>query len=84
MAIMIDNCWFHVAVNGEQLLRFPIRLPQSTLLKLGDDNPIFDKLSGFKIFAQYGMEVKINYVDFFNIKQEDRTFYEIFSDDKFM
>lgn len=80
----MDSSFFQVAVNGQHLLKFPIKAAQSTMLRQSDSHPIYEKLTGFKAFALNGLKLKMIFVDFFKIKDSDCNFYEIFSNMNFM
>lgn len=43
---------------------------------------IFDKLTGFKMFALQGMKLQVNFVDHIQTKEE-LTFFEIFSNSSY-
>jgi len=71
-------------MNGEHLLKYPFKTVQTTALRSSSSHTIYDKLTGFKIFAQNGLKINVSYVDIFKIKENDSKFYEIYSNINFM
>ncbi|KAL7033456.1 hypothetical protein ACKWTF_007592 [Chironomus riparius] len=84
LAIFMDSSFFQVAMNGEHLLAYPFKTIQSTALRSSNSHSIYDKLTGFKIFAYNGLKINVSYVDIFKIKKNDSKFYEIYSNMNFM
>ncbi|KAG5680699.1 hypothetical protein PVAND_010190 [Polypedilum vanderplanki] len=84
LCILMDVSYFQIAVNGHHILKYPFKTVKSTLLRASKNHSIYDKLTGFKIFALNGLKLKVTYVDFFNIKENDSKFYEIFSNLNFI
>ncbi|XP_070493637.1 32 kDa beta-galactoside-binding lectin-like [Chironomus tepperi] len=84
LAIFMDSSFFQVAMNGEHLLKYPFKTGRSTTLSSSNCKSIYDKLTGFKIFAQNGLKIHVSYVDIFKLKENDSKFYEIYSNSNFM
>lgn len=84
LAIFLDEDRFRVAKDGNHLLNYPFKSVQSTQLRVSSSHPIYEKLTGFKIFAKNGLDIIVSYVDYFSIKQNDSKFYEMFSNMNFI
>lgn len=79
LAIAMTSSCFKVAVDGKHLLSYDYRWTQQQLPSaFSDYHPIFDVLTGFKIFAQNGLAINVSNVDHFQLK-EDCQLYENFS-----
>lgn len=84
LAIFLDEDRFRVAKDGNHLLNYSFKSVQSTQLRVSSSHPIYEKLTGFKIFAKNGLDIIVSYVDYFSIKQNDSKFYEMFSNMNFI
>lgn len=84
LAILMDSSNFQLAINGDHLLKYPFKTIQSTALQSSNSYFIYDKLTGFKIFAQNGLNINVSYIDIFKIKENDSKFYESYSSINFM
>lgn len=73
-----------MAKDGNHLLNYAFKCTKSTELRVSTSHPIYEKLTGFKIFAKNGLEINVTYVDYFEIKQNDSKFYEMFSNMNFI
>lgn len=79
LAIAMTPSAFKVAVDGNHLLSHEFRavklqLPQA----YSDTHPIFEHLTGFKIFAQQGMQLSVSKVDHIQLT-ENCDLYENFT-----
>jgi Galactoside-binding lectin len=79
LAIAIGSSCFKVAVDGRHLLNYDFKIVRKQMPKaFTGHHHIFDKLTGFKMFALKGMKLHVSFVDHIQAKS-DLTFYEIFS-----
>lgn len=84
MAIAISTSSFKVAVEGKHLLAYDFKATQQQLPRaFNGHHPIFEKLTGFKMFAQQGMTLHVFQVDHIPAN-ENCEFYEIFSNPNYV
>lgn len=70
---------FKVAVDGKHLLSYDFKMmQQKPLTAYSHCHPVFEVLTGFKIFALQGMKLSVSNVDHFQL-QEDCELYENFT-----
>jgi hypothetical protein len=79
MAIALAASCFKVAVDGKHLLTYDFKTTKQQLPRaFTGHHPIFEKITGFKMFALNGMTLCVTKVDHVPTK-ESCEFYEIFS-----
>lgn len=84
IAIAISSTSFMVAVDGNHFLTYEFKSIQQQLPKaFCDVHPIFDKLTGIKVFALNGLSLQVSHVDHIQLK-DDCKFYEIFSNQNYI
>lgn len=70
---------FKIAVDGKHLLSYDFSMIQQQQSRsYNSHHPIFEVLTGFKIFAQRGMKLSVSKVDHFQL-QEECELYENFT-----
>jgi len=70
---------FKVAVDGKHLLSYDFRMIQHPLPSaFSTHHPIYDILTGFKMFGLQGMKLSVSNVDHFQL-QEECELYENFT-----
>jgi hypothetical protein len=79
LAIAMGPTCFKVAVDGRHLLTYDFKATRRQMPKaFTGHHQIFEKLTGFKVFALQGMNLEVSFVDHIQTKEE-LTHYEIFS-----
>lgn len=82
LAIAMTRSSFKVAVDGNHILAYDYKLihqAQPGIQRVyGDHDPIFEKLTGFKIFAENGMRLFVTKVSNYHL-EEDCSQYENFT-----
>lgn len=79
MAIALTDSSFKVAVDGKHLVTFEFKSTQQQQLRaFNGHHSIYEKMTGFKMFALQGMKLHVFRVDYVPIK-ETCEHYEIFS-----
>lgn len=80
MAIAITTNSFKVAVDGRHLLTYDFKtIFKSSVRRLyNNQDPIFESLTGFKIFAENGMRLFVSRVSHFHL-EDDCAMYENFT-----
>lgn len=83
VAIAMTAGAFKVAIDGKHLVAYDYRMVQIPKSSFIGHNPIFDRLVGMKIYAEFGLKMKVLELDHVYLKDDCQS-YELLSDSQFV